>query len=224
MSDIIGGVIGFGITLLILSYMFGDNPLFRLAAHLFVGVAAGYVGAVALKAVVVPHLLMPALTGSSLNERLLALVPLALAALLIFRFHPAVARWGSLPLAFLVGIGAAVALGGAVRGTLIPQVVGAAPDLTPSPGAASWVEAMVGALVALAGTVATLAYFHFGARTNAAGQAERPKWILPIAWLGEVFIAATFGAIYAGTLVASIAVLVGRVDTLWSFVRRVAGG
>jgi len=36
--DILWTVVGFLLTLLILSFIFGDNPLFRIASYLFVGV------------------------------------------------------------------------------------------------------------------------------------------------------------------------------------------
>ena len=45
-ADWIGGVIAFLLTLSILSYALGDNFIFRLAIHLFIGVTAGYVLAV----------------------------------------------------------------------------------------------------------------------------------------------------------------------------------
>lgn len=40
--DLIWTLIGFFLTLLVFSYIFGDNPVFRLVSYIFVGIIAGY--------------------------------------------------------------------------------------------------------------------------------------------------------------------------------------
>ena len=50
--DLIVGVVAFLFTLMIFSYLIGDNPLFRVAVYIFVGVSAGYVAAVAFRQVI----------------------------------------------------------------------------------------------------------------------------------------------------------------------------
>jgi hypothetical protein len=44
--DLMTAGASFLITIFILSYLFGDNILFRLAIYVFIGAAAGYVAAV----------------------------------------------------------------------------------------------------------------------------------------------------------------------------------
>jgi len=46
MSDVAAAALGFFLTVAILSYVLGDNVLFRIAAHLLIGVTAGYLAAV----------------------------------------------------------------------------------------------------------------------------------------------------------------------------------
>ncbi len=70
--DLVTGIISFLLTLMILSYLIGDNPLFRVAVYIFVGVSAGYAAAVAWWQVLFPRLMLPLLTGGFF-ERLLAL-------------------------------------------------------------------------------------------------------------------------------------------------------
>ena len=48
LADVIGAFVGFVLTLLVFSYIFGDNVLFRIAMHIFIGVAAGYVVAISV--------------------------------------------------------------------------------------------------------------------------------------------------------------------------------
>ena len=42
-ADLIGGFLIVFLTLSIFSYLFSDNPFYKFAEHLFVGIAAGYV-------------------------------------------------------------------------------------------------------------------------------------------------------------------------------------
>ena len=46
--DYIWTLVGFFLTLLVFSYLFGDNPLFRIVTYLFIGVSAGYTAAIIL--------------------------------------------------------------------------------------------------------------------------------------------------------------------------------
>ena len=85
--DLVSGFISFLLTLMILSYLIGDNPVFRVAVYIFIGVSAGYVAAVAWWQVLYPKIFVPLLTGSFL-ERLLALIPLILGVLLLMKLSP----------------------------------------------------------------------------------------------------------------------------------------
>ena len=69
------------LTIFILSYVFGDNMLFRISSYIFVGVAAGYVTLMVIYQVILPRLILPLIEGSS-SERFLVLPPLVLGALL----------------------------------------------------------------------------------------------------------------------------------------------
>ena len=65
-TDLITGVLGFLFTILIFSYLLGDNPLFRIGTYIFVGVVSGYVAAVAVWQVIYPRLVYPMIHGSML--------------------------------------------------------------------------------------------------------------------------------------------------------------
>lgn len=163
--DLITGIIAFLFTLMIFSYLIEDNPLFRIAVHIFVGISAGYVASVAIRQVLWPDLLLPLvngfLNGMSTQQAILA-VPLFLCGLLLMKAWPPISRLGMPAMGLLVGVSAAVAVGGAVNGTLLPQanatIVAFDVNKFTSP------EALLDNLLVLAGLVTTLAYFHFGAR------------------------------------------------------------
>src|SRR5512134_1627974 len=104
LPDLVGTFLGFVLTLLVFSYVFGDNALFRLVIHIFVGVASGYAVVVAWYNVIWPQLLLPLIIGSQ-SERLFVLVPLVLGLLLLFKAFPGTSSLGTPSVAFLVGVG-----------------------------------------------------------------------------------------------------------------------
>ena len=217
--DQITGIISFLFTILIFSYLIGDNPLFRIAIYIFVGVSSGYVAAVAWWQVIVPRLVYPLMYGSVLEKALTA-IPLLGAVLIIMKISPRLAGLARIAMAFLVGAGAAVIIAGALSGTLIPQVSATinAFDLA-SAGARniSLVEVIFNGAFILAGTVFTLIYFHFGARPKAAGSMGRSPLIEFCASVGRIFIGITLGTIFAGVYAAALTALIERISALINF-------
>ena len=205
----------FLLTLMILSYLIGDNPLFRVAVYIFVGVSAGYAAAVAWWQVLFPRLMLPLFTGGFL-ERLFSLIALVLGVLLLMKLAPRTAALGNLSIAFLVGVSAAVAVGGAVMGTIIPQTQASIKLFDLSGAGNLWLERFFFGSLMLLGTITTLVYFHFGARSTPDGP-RRSKPVMVLGWIGQVFIAITLGVIFAGVFAASMTALIERLNFIWSF-------
>lgn len=211
--DLVGTLLGFALTLMVFSYAFGDNALFRLTIHLFIGVAAGYAAVVAWYNVVWPQLLLPIISGSQ-SERLFVLFPLVLSGLLIFKASPRLSRIGNPAIAYLVGVGVAAAIGGAVMGTIFPQVLASInlfdADAIRQSGESPLLMLLQGVMI-LIGTLTSLIYFHFGVKPKLGGTPRRPEWMEVIALIGQVFIAITLGAVFAGVLTACLVALIERV-------------
>lgn len=222
--ELTGALLGLLLTLLVFSYLLGDNPLYRLALAIFVGAAGGYAGALAVNNVLFPKLIEPMLSGD-LTARGYAGVPLILSLLLLFKLQPTISGWGNTATAFLVGVGAAVAVGGAVTGTLFPQVAATSLALIPInlPPGANAAEYLVDTAVIIGGTLTALLYFYFGAVPEPGAPPSRPFYIAPLAWVGQVFITIAFGTLYAGALAASLALLSARLVFIWDIVRQFAG-
>lgn len=223
LADFIGLVMGLVLTLLVFSYLVGDNPLFRFTIHLFVGVSAGFAGAVALRNVILPKVIFPLLDWSGGTVELtFALVPLILSLLLVGKLSTRFARVGNVAMAYLVGVGAATAIGGAVLGTLFPQVLASMNLLSAGSestgGFMGGITALFSGLIALTGTLATLIYFHFSARSIPNGESLRHPVIETIARVGQVFIAVTFGVLFAGVYAASLSAFIERWNFIVSFV------
>ena len=210
--DLVTGLISFLLTLMVLSYLIGDNPAFRVAIYLFIGVSAGYAAAVAWNQVLMPRLFRPLLSGGWTDFVLL--VPLLLGLLMFTKLSTRTARLGSPSMALIVGVGAAVAIGGAVLGTLFPQTRAAVNGFelpAISAGWPKWLGALSEALVMFLGTVSTLIYFQFSARSTPAGP-KRGRFITFFGWVGQVFVAITFGVLFAGAFTAAMTALIERLS------------
>jgi hypothetical protein len=213
--DLIWTLAAFLLTLLIFSYLLGDNALFRLATYLFIGISAGILAVMVIDQVLIPRLFSVFLAGDG-TRMLLALPPLVLGLLLFFKLSPRLSQIGSPSMAFLVGTGSSVIIGGAILGTLFGQIsatfqlANGAPETTPA-----WVRILEGVLLLL-GTVTSLAYFNFGAVNRSS---EAPRRALLVGWLsriGQFFLAITLGALFAGVFSAALTSLVDRLDFLYT--------
>ena len=223
-ADLITGVLSFLFTLLIFSYVLGDNPLFRVGVYIFVGVSSGYIAAVVFWQVIMPRLITPlvtAMVSGSIAEKVFMLVPFIGSVLILVKVSPRLAGMGRIAMAFLVGIGAAVTIAGALTGTLIPQVLGTINAFDVVAATARNIQSyevfFSGAFILL-GTIFTLIYFHFGARPKADGTMQRFGLIEISAWVGRIFIGITLGAVFAGVYSAALTALIERISSLINFI------
>lgn len=215
--ELISGAIGLILTLLIFSYLIGDNPLFRSAIYIFIGVSSGYAAVVVWHYVLMPKLFLP-LASFDLKQNWLLIVPLVLSVSLLAKLSPRISWLGSFAMALLVGVGAATALSGAVAGTLIPQSRAAMNAFAPP----NFFDRLAG-VVMLAGTVLTLIYFQFSAKRAADGSVKRNVVIEILAWGGRVFIAITFGVLFAGVYMAALTAMLERLSSMINFVKPLLG-
>ncbi len=231
--DLLGTIIAALLTVMVLSYLLRDNFLFRFAVYLFIGAASGYAGSIAWHNVLKPGLIDPffsqglagILDSSSITT---LIVPWLLVITLLLKISPHTSRYGGLPLALLVGVGAAVVVGGAITGTLIPQSLASMDSLNPSEVAPltgeTGFERVINVLIMLVGTVSTLSYFRFSTRRAPSGRADLSPLMEWVSIVGRLFIAVTFGVMYAGALSATIVILAERLEFLWSAVSSLITG
>lgn len=197
LGDFAGIFVGFLLTIAILSFVIKDNPLYRLAVHVLVGVSAGYAVVIVINEVIIP--LFDSLSQEpDVVVRLYWVVPLLLSALLLLKLVPRTARIGNSSMAVIIGVGAAVGLLGAIEGTLLPQIL------------VQYDNALLGIGIGLLAIIA-LAYFFFTARQTEQGVAEVPGWYPYVGAAGRVVITMTLAGLFAGALNTSIVLLVQRV-------------
>jgi hypothetical protein len=208
MPEAAGLVVGAILTLLVFSYLLGDNPLYRLALHLFVGALVGYSLGVMLRDVLLGMVLAQLLTNP-----LAVVVPVVLGILLLFKGFPRQAYAGNFSVAYLVGVGTAVALSGALLGTLVPQIGATGRALSPASLAASRGGLLDGLLIVV-GTTCTLMASAFAARKRQGLAGAWAQIVRLAAGIGRIFIIFALGVAFAGALTASLSIFIGRIQYL----------
>jgi len=184
---------------------------------LFIGVSAGYFAVVLIFQVILPRLVVPLVSGNKL-----VLVPLLLSGMLLLKLSPRFSRFANIPMAYLVGAGAAIAIGGAVMGTLFGQIQGAWSEFVPGENESRFLVIIEGAFLLL-GTLATLAYFHFDAKKGNVTSGKRAILVAIIAWVGKIFIAITLGVVFASVLTAAATALIERTDFVITTIQMFSG-
>jgi hypothetical protein len=219
--EAISALAGLILTLMVFSYLIADNPLFRFAIYLFIGVSSGYAATVVWHYVLVPRLFSQL---GDLNQLVLLIVPLILSFSLLAKLSPRISWIGNFAMAVLVGVGAAAAVGGALVGTLLPQAQAAmnAFELTSNGGANAFARFFEG-IVMLLGTVLTLASFQFTMRRAADGTVKQNPLFGGIAWSGRLFVAITLGVLFAGVYVAALTAMIERLSSMINFTRQLLG-
>lgn len=202
MTEEISTIVGLVLTLLVFSYLLADTLLYRLAVAIFVGVSAAFTAIVTYESVI-----RPALTATG-TELIIAIVAAALVGVLMLKPFRQLNGLTNLALAFFIGVGVAVAVVGALTGTLIPLVVDTASretaDITPA-------EIIETVLIAI-GVVTTMLYFQYGGRRLADGSRDRSQVNRLFAGIGEIFIVVTLGALYASAILTSLTILTGQLS------------
>ncbi len=233
LADPIGVIIGFLLTVMVLSYIIGDNFLFRLAIHIFIGVASGYAAILILYNVIWHQVLVPLIqvftagkTEGMLTYALQVVPAVILGIWMMTKLSPRLSRYGTPVLAFLTGIGAATVIIGAVRGTIFPQV-GATVNLfshQAAPEGSKLVGWFINGLIVLVGTVTTLIYFQFGVKRQKEGVPVQRSVVMEyLSTVGQGFIVVTLGVVFSGVYLAALSALIDRIHFLWDTILRFIG-
>lgn len=185
------------VTVGVWSYFVGGGRIFRLAQYLLAGLLTGYLALIAIREVLVPQLVVP-LSRDPVGEPLLWLGALLCLGLAAGHWLPPAVP--AVPVALLVAATAAFALGGAVVGTLLPQL--GATIVAPGSAPGDLVSAGLCAVV----TVLVLFGFLHGTRRGRVSGA--------VASTGRWLMVAGLGGWVGFLLVSRLAVLLERIGFL----------
>lgn len=206
-------LVGFFLSLMVLSYLIGDNIMYRLAIHLFIGIAAGYAAVLVIYQVILPKLILPLMWGGP--EIFWSITPWLLSLLLVMRLFPKLSRAGNLPLAYMVGVASAVIISGAVLGTLSTQITSVINQFEIDWGQSGAFWTLVEGLYVLLGTISTLVYFQFFVPKEQPGKPNTlHKGVQFLRLVGKVFLSMTLGSLFAGAYLTALMAVIARVDDL----------
>jgi hypothetical protein len=200
------------LTLAIYSFLYKDNPIYRFAESLLIGISVGFLLVTAFETTIMPKALEP--VGNSLVQLfargdLLAvgtffwvLIPVILGLLMFARFVPQFAWTSRVALALYIGFGAGASIPANMQSYILRQI-----DATIRPfSAIDNVGGAINAVVIIVGLIATLLYFYFSKEhAGAFGKVAR---------LGTFYLMIFFGATFGYTVMARISLLIGRLTFL----------
>jgi hypothetical protein len=189
-------------------------------------VTVGYAVVVVFHTILAAKLVEPlieALGQGDWGRLLLLLMSLVLGLLLLSKPFKSLSWLGDLSVAVLLGVGAALAIGGALLGTLVPQV-NATADVARYVTRYGPRLGLFSGIVVLVGTIGVLLHFHFGASQGGRVAALRDGIVRIWGGLGRWFILVAFAAILATTFMSRLSLLVGRIQFLLDSVRGLVGG
>jgi hypothetical protein len=196
------------LTVCVFSFLWKDNPLYKFAEHLVVGVSAGYFAVIIVTTSFLPKLVDPikrVVTGTSTSFLdPLVFIPCVVGLMLFTRFVPRYGWLARIPIAYILGVGSGAAVPLVLQTNVIQQIY---PTMVLFlPGAAGGAGAFLNNLLVIGGVLCGIAYFFFSARHVGVlgGMSKVGIWTLMIG----------FGASFGYTVMSRISLLYGRVDFL----------
>ncbi|MBD3233771.1 MAG: hypothetical protein GF315_08620 [candidate division Zixibacteria bacterium] len=182
-------------TISLFSFLYKDNPFYRIAEHIFAGLSAGYYVGLVWHAVILQQMINPMTEGG----KWWLVIPGILGVLMFSRFTKKYHWVSRLPLAFVMGNTAGIFILSELHGKVIPQLRSTMLSLNPAQG----LEGFLLALIITIGVISTLIYFYFSK--------EHKGTLGAIAKTGIWFIMISFGAHFGYTVMARISLLIGRI-------------
>lgn len=203
-ETVVGAWVATGLSLCMYSFLYKDNPYFKLGEHIFVGVSLGYILTITYYEVMVKKLYVPLVE----QREWWLLVPALLGLLMLTRFLPPIAWLSRLAFAFILGVSSGVAIPRQISSFILQQVQGTIkPLVTVGDGGSLWFSpATLNTFLILVGVVSVLVYFFFSL--------EHTGTVRHVARLGIYFLMVSFGAAFGYTVMARMSLLIGRVDEL----------
>lgn len=185
------------VTLALFSFMYKDNPLYRIAEHIFAGLSAGYYIGLTWDTVIVTQLWDPMIAG-----KWWLCIPGILGLLMFTRFSSNYSWVSRSSLAFVMGVTAGAALIFQLHGLVLPQLQA---TMLPLWGDQGW-QTLLLSLIIIVGVISTLVYFYYS---------KEHKGALGVtAKVGIWFIMISFGAHFGYTVMGRVSLLIGRVQFL----------
>jgi hypothetical protein len=207
--------IGALLTLMIFSFLYKDNPFYKFAEHLFVGVSAAYWMVIGIWSTLMPNLVgriaPDALQGiinmpEDARPQYHFLIPAVFGLLMLTRLVERVSWFSRWAMAFVIGFAAGTNFTRYLQSDFVGQIYNSMLPLVVIGGGGVAIGPTISAIILIVGVICALIYFFFSKEhTGTFGAASR---------LGIWFLMVTFGAAFGYTVMARISLLTGRMQYL----------
>jgi len=224
--SVLGIWIGAILTLGILSFLYKDNPFYKMSEAIFLGISAGYWFVSLFWQNLVPKLfdnlgitkllglneedgaIQAVFVHGQYDERIWYFIAGILGIMMLLRLVPKVGWISRWPLAFVVGTTSGVYLTRYLASNAMAQINNSLKDfiVIGQPDFFSWTN--FNYLLILLGVITGLTYFYFSKEHKGiTGGAAK---------IGIYFLMITFGASFGYTVMSRMSLLIGRLDFLYS--------
>lgn len=198
--SVLGVWLGAIFTFAIFSFLYKDNPFYKVAEQIFVGLSAGYWLVYTIFFILKPNLYVPLSTDFVTNWYYL--IPAALGVMMLLRLIPSIDWISRFPVAMVIGTTSGIYFLRYLKSDVINQMT--ATMINPFVGG-DWVV-VIGQLLLIVGTITGVIYFYFSKKHEGAfGVTAR---------IGIYFLMVSFGAAFGYTAMARISLLIGRLQFL----------
>jgi len=187
----LGTLIAAILTLFIFSFLYRDNPFYKFAEYLMVGISVGYFIVISIKTTVVPKLIFPIFRQGDL----LYLIPGILGFFMFLRFFPKLAWLSRISMALIIGAGAGVSIPAMMQAQIFAQMK-----------ASMGSYASINNIIVTLAVITTLSYFFFSREHKGA--------LGTSAKIGVFFMMLFFGATFGYTVMSRVTLLIGRAQFL----------
>ncbi len=204
-SQAIGILIAGALTLMMYSFLYRDNIFYKFGEHLYVGVSVGYLVNIEWWNVLRPMFVIPFFY----QRDYILIIPAVLGCMMLARFIREVAWLSRTPMAFIIGIGAGLAIPAILSANILEQLYSTIIQLwtTPvAPGGFAWWWDTFSLWLVFLGVLSVLFYFYFSI--------EHKGLVGRLGTVGIWFIMVSFGAAFGYTVMARVSLLIGRVQFL----------
>ncbi|HAH32559.1 MAG TPA: hypothetical protein DCL44_09635 [Elusimicrobia bacterium] len=199
---ILGGWLAAGLTIFLFSFLYKDNPFFKIAEHLYLGAGMGWLFQVSVANVWIPKIWEPVSKGE-----LLVIIPSIMGLSLLTQFIPKISWISRYGFTFMMGYGSGLAIPAGLSTDFMSQVEG---TIKPFSLLASMSPfAIFNSLLIAFGAICVLFYFFFSV--------EHKGHLKKVSNVGIYFLMIYFGAAFGNTVMARFSLLYGRFDDLYTF-------
>ncbi|MFC1587178.1 hypothetical protein ACFL54_02610 [Planctomycetota bacterium] len=216
-----GIMVGAGLTIAMYSFLYKDNPLFKMAEHFYVGVSGAYIIVQTWFNVLRPDVFQKfgqeygkGITldaGGVQWPVILAMVsiviPSILGLMLYTRLNRKTAWISRFPFAFMIGFGAGYGIPLVIEANILKQLKPTMVPLWDINASAWYLVPQYGAIVIFVGLISTLIYFFYSV--------EHKGIIGWISKVGIIYLMVAFGASFGFTVMARMSLLIGRIQFLF---------